>query len=315
MASSGSGVTPNAWKFPHSPPPRNYRSFCKHSVRKARIRRNALAARLHRRPAMLFAAANDVVRMLLAPVCVGCAGVLRRPLAGPVCEDCWLAVAGITPPWCWRCGDALAVAHDSAALCQHCRHTPPPFALARSAGRYDGSLRHIIHAFKYQRRRVIAVRLAALMRRAGVEALDGADAVIPVPLHPWRALQRGFNQADDLCVHLGPPVWRVLRRRRYGPPQAGLTAARRRSNVRGAFAVRTGRILGLLGPAWSRRLRHRTVVLVDDVMTTGTTLEACAEVLLGAGVRSVRVLTVARAAAARPPVPPEPHRLSSGQRQ
>jgi ComF family protein len=174
-------------------------------------------------------------------------------------------------------------------------------ALARSAGLYDGSLRAIVHAFKYRQCRALARPLAALMARAGADVLDGADAVVPVPLHPARAWRRGFNQADDLARALDLPVWRVLRRARHGPPQATLPAARRHGNVRLAFAL--ARLA-----AWraDTRLRNRVVVLVDDVMTTGATLDACAEVLLAAGVRSVRALTAARAVAGRPAPPPPP---------
>jgi len=165
-------------------------------------------------------------------------------------------------------------------------------AMARSAALYEGSLRLILHAFKYGGRRLLAAPLAALMLKASEDLLYGADAVVPVPLHPWRAWRRGFNQADDLACHLGVPVWRVLRRARHGPPQAGLPAAQRHANVRAAFALRRG------PPGW--RLRNRVVVLIDDVMTTGATLEACAAVLRESGARSVRALTVARAAATRP---------------
>ena len=165
-------------------------------------------------------------------------------------------------------------------------------AIARSAARYEGSVRLILHAFKYGGCRLLAAPLAALMRTAAEDWLHDADAVVPVPLHPLRAWRRGFNQADDLARHLGVPVWRALRRARHGPPQAGLPAAQRHANVRAAFAVRRG------PPAW--RLRNRVVVLVDDVMTTGATLEACAAVLRDSGVRSVSALTVARAAATRP---------------
>lgn len=172
--------------------------------------------------------------------------------------------------------------------------------MARSAGIYDGSLRRIIHAFKYERRRLLAEPLGRLMREAGRDVLAGADAVVPVPLHPIRVWQRGFNQADDLACQLGLPVWRALRRCRHGPPQAALPAAQRHGNVRTAYAP-------------SRRFRHRSarahpsiVVLIDDVMTTGATVEACSRVLLEGGVRSVRVLTVARAVAGPRSPPPWP---------
>ena len=244
---------------------------------------------------MLLRSANLLVRVLLAPQCAACHDVLERPLLSPVCPACWRAIPAITPPWCARCGDALASWRASSPLCPRCRRRESGLLIARSAGRYDGSLRLIVHAFKYDGRRALAGPLAALMRTAGADLLAGADAVVPVPLHPWRALKRGFNQADDLARHLGPPVWRVLRRRRLGPPQAGLPAARRHSNVRSAFALNP-----LALTARAARLRNRRVVLIDDVMTTGATLEACGRLLAEAGVRSVAALTAARALAGAP---------------
>jgi ComF family protein len=185
--------------------------------------------------------------------------------------------------------------------------------IARSAGRYEGSLRAIIHAFKYDQRRVLAPALAALVVRACPDWLAEADAVIPVPLHPMRVLQRGFNQADDLARHLGRPVWPALRRRRAGPPQASLPAARRHANVRDAFAL--ARWSAPVGRRWSRLLRDRAVILVDDVMTTGATLEACGRVLRDAGVGTVRALTVARAVTGPRALPPPPPAPSPAQRR
>ena len=249
---------------------------------------------------MLLTAGNALVRVFLAPSCAACDGVLWRPLDSPVCPACWAGIAGVSPPLCARCGDPLNDWRAADPHCPRCRRQPPVFSLARSAGRYEGSLRTIVHAFKYQRRRVLAAPLGALMRDAGSDLLTGADAVVPVPLHPFRSFERGFNQADDLSCALGLPVWRVLRRTRHGPPQAGLPAARRHGNVRGAFALRWGRR--------HARLRNAAVVLVDDVMTTGATANACATVLLEAGVRTVGVLTAARAATPRPAAPPSPRR-------
>jgi ComF family protein len=228
--------------------------------------------RLKNALALLELGGNAALQLFLAPMCAACEAPLTHPLRSPVCPACWRAVARLPAP-----GEAGG---------------PLAFEAARSAGQYEGSLRAIIHAFKYDRRRALAAPLAAMMRDAGAALLEEADAVVPVPLHPWKRLTRGFNQADDLARHLGRPVWRVLRRRRHGPPQAGLPAARRHANVRDAFAARSG------------RLRGATVVLVDDVMTTGATLDACGRVLLAAGARSVRALTVARAAAGRPLPPP-----------
>ena len=156
---------------------------------------------------------------------------------------------------------------------------------------YDGEARAIIHALKYDRRRSLARPLGALLARAGRAVLADADAVIPVPLHPWKRLRRGFNQAADLAATLGLPVRALLWRVRWTPAQAGLSPAARRRNVRGAFAI----------PPWvgaaARRqhLEGRVLVLVDDVMTTAATLDACARVLRQAGAREVRALTLARA--------------------
>lgn len=127
------------------------------------------------------------------------------------------------------------------------------------------------------------------MREAGREWLMHADVVVPVPLHPWRRLRRGFNQADILACALGRPVWRALSRRRLGATQATLTGDERRANVRGAYGV--SRSADSI-----TRARPRAVVLVDDVMTTGATLDACSQVLRDTGVEWIAALTVARAA-------------------
>ncbi len=255
-------------------------------------------------PGGVFAAAsNSVLRAILAPGCAVCDQPLDAPLEGAICRACWRGVPSIAPPICALCGDHLP-AGLVETLCARCSRELPAVALARSAGVYDGSLRHMIHALKYQRRRMIAPWLAARMQRDGQEVLDGADAVVPVPLHAWRHLQRGFNQADDLAMGLGLPVWRALRRHRAGPPQASLPAAQRPANARGAYAL-----------AWCermrpQRLRGAVLVLIDDVMTTGATLNACAGVLRDAGAASVRSLTAARAVAARPPQPQPTRHLS-----
>lgn len=161
-------------------------------------------------------------------------------------------------------------------------------ALARSIGSYEGSLRAIVHALKYDPRRTIARHLAVRMRVAGAAVLADADLAVPVPLHPSRERARGFNQARELARHLGLPMVDALARTRKTPSQADLTAARRHANVRGAFQWRRGDVA------------DSTIVLVDDVSTTGATLNACAAALMDAGAREVRALTAAKAVAERP---------------
>jgi ComF family protein len=160
-----------------------------------------------------------------------------------------------------------------------------------AVGSYDGRMKDIVHALKYDRRRSISPRLGAMMRERGEPLLRDAGCVIPVPLHPRREYRRGFNQAHDLARHLGPPVVPLLKRVVPTRPQIDLPRHERRQNVRDAFAI--GWDGGQPSPS-----SLRVVVLVDDVSTTGATLEACARVLKNAGVGEVRALTAARVVSA-----------------
>jgi ComF family protein len=227
----------------------------------------------------------------VAPRCVACDEPLDEPTSGPVCSRCWRSIHPLTPPLCNRCGDALPswrTASLPLLLCTRCRRGPSHISHARAVGPYEGALRAIVHALKYEGCRSLARPLATLMQERCPSVLAGADVVVPVPLHRSRRLTRGFNQADDLARALGPPISRALRRVRATQPQTSLPAGQRHRNVRDAFAPR---------PA-ARRLSGLTVVLVDDVSTTGATLEACALVLGRQGVREVRALTAARAVTA-----------------
>jgi ComF family protein len=236
---------------------------------------------------------DPVLSVLLAPACAACGQLLEHPTQGPVCESCWQSILPLTPPVCDRCGDPLAAWRTIStplARCPRCRRGQRHVDRARAVGAYDGALRAIVHALKYEGRRSLAQPLAELMRIRGADMLTGADWVVPVPLHHSRRRERGFNQAADLARHLGLPVERALRRHRATRTQTGLPAARRHRNVRGAFALTRGL-------EWRERrggLEGSIVVLVDDVSTTGATLDACARVLKAADVREVRALTAAR---------------------
>jgi ComF family protein len=205
-----------------------------------------------------------LVAVLLAPVCAACRQPLEKPTRGAVCGACWAAIVPTAP--------------------LGCEAVPPFITLATAIGPYEGRLRDIIHALKYDPRSTIAKHLAARMRDAGADVLAGADVAVPVPLHRSRQRRRGFNQARALAVHLGLPVSDALVRARRTESQADLPAERRHANVRGAFAVRRHSVL-----------EDRIVVLVDDVRTTGATLSACASSLIDAGAAEVRALTAAKA--------------------
>jgi ComF family protein len=237
--------------------------------------------------------ADGVLAVVLAPTCAACDAPLEEPTHGPVCRACWSGIAQFTPPLCDRCGDPLPswrVISRAAALCPRCRRRSSSLTCSRAIGPYDGALRAIVHALKYGGRRTVAAKLAALMRVAGSDVLAGSACVIPVPLHRSRRRTRGFNQALELARFLGVPVVEALKRVRRTPSQTDLPAARRHRNVRGAFAIRRG-----------ADVKGLCVVLVDDVSTTGATLEACARVLVAAGAREVRALSAARVVS-RPPV-------------
>ena len=231
--------------------------------------------------------ADAILAVALAPCCAACGELLRHPTRGPVCDSCWRSILPLTPPLCDRCGDPLPtwrVVSVPLACCPRCRRTRRLIDRARAIGAYDGALRAIVHALKYEGRRSLARPLGRLMRERGADVLSGAACVVPVPLHPSRRRQRGFNQAADLARHIGLPVVPALRRVRATATQTGLPAGQRHRNVRDAFAVtRAAR-------AWSGAV----IVLIDDVSTTGATLEACARALKQTGAAEVRALTAAR---------------------
>jgi ComF family protein len=175
--------------------------------------------------------------------------------------------------------------------CGACRARRAPYAYARAAAPFGDVVREALHALKFGGKRAMAVPLGDLLAEAGATLLPAgpADLLVPVPLHPRRQRERGFNQAALLAERVGrvwgrPVMASALVRTMATPPQTELSGEARRRNVRGAFAV-----------VRPRQVAGRRVLLIDDVMTTGATVEACAAPLRGAGAAEVGVLTVARA--------------------
>jgi ComF family protein len=224
-------------------------------------------------------ALDVVLDTVFPPRCAGCGGV-----GDHFCAACRAAVEPVPSPWCTSCG-----ATSRAPRCPDCAADPLPLAAVRSAGLLRGPLRRAVHRLKYGARRTAATALADLLVRPVLElGVLLADAVVvPVPLHPDRRRERGFNQAEALAAPLATALGRTLRpavlRVRATPTQVGLSRAARRTNVRGAFAA-------------AESLGGRTVLLVDDVTTTGSTLGSAAAACLDAGAAAVYGVTLAREA-------------------
>lgn len=227
-----------------------------------------------------------LVDLLFPPRCVGCG-----THGAALCPACAGRLTRLRPPICRRCGDPLG---EPAPRCPACDRHPPPYALARSLASYDGVVRDAIRALKFHGRRDLAAPLGQLLAGHATQTLPGRiDAVVPVPLHPARLAERGFNQAALLAAPVAAalgarPVAGALRRLRQDVPQAALGAAARRDNVAGVFAPGPEAVWG-------------TVLVVDDVFSTGATAAACAQTLTAMGAARVLVLTLARAILTRNP--------------
>lgn len=226
----------------------------------------------------------------LPPLCAACSA----PLAGAdsLCGACWRRVDFIRPPLCDRLGIPLPYAlGEGPELSAAAVAAPPVYGRARAVARFDGVIRDLVHGFKYADRHDARRLFGRWLAGAGAELLAGADLLIPVPLARWRLFNRRYNQAAILAAEVSricgvPSEAMALRRVRSTPSQVGLTPDQRRRNVAGAFRV---------APRQAGRIAGCSIVLVDDVITTGATLDACARALLGAGAVRVDALALALA--------------------
>lgn len=223
----------------------------------------------------------------LPTLCVAC----REPVDGEgVCAECWAKLSFIAPPFCPRLGIPFVYDPGPDMLSMEAISNPPAYARARAAVRYDDVARTLVHALKYQDRTDLAPAMGRWMARAGRDLLDDADVLVPVPLHWRRAWRRRYNQSGALARVIerqtGVKVAsEALKRIRPTEQQIGLSRPQRASNVQGAFKV---------APFRQNLIAGRRVVLIDDVLTSGATVDACARALLRAKAASVDVLVFAR---------------------
>ena len=204
--------------------------------------------------------------------------------------EAWGRISFIEAPFCETCGGPFEREPGAGARCGACAARPPAFDRGRAACLYDEGARDLILKLKHADRTDLAALFARWLARAAADILPEADAILPVPLHPTRLLARRYNQTAEIARPLarlaGRPYFAdALRRTRATPSQGGKSADGRRRNVAAAFTVPEG---------WRRRVAGRRLLLIDDVLTTGATLEGCARALKAAGAAGVDVAVVAR---------------------
>lgn len=231
--------------------------------------------------------------VLLPPACLKCRAAVDKQ--GALCATCWRSLHFLEAPLCSKCGVPLESVTPSDRECGACIADPPLFSRARAALAYDDESRSLITLFKYADRTDLADSFASWMARAGQDLIAECDILTPVPLHRWRLLMRRFNQAGMLAHAIGRRAGRrvipdLLIRTRPTPPQVGLSFEGRRRNVAQAFRLRDRYVSAIIGAR---------VLLIDDVLTTGATVEACAKLLSRAGAAQVDVVTLARVVAPR----------------
>ncbi|MEK1886782.1 MAG: ComF family protein [Phyllobacterium sp.] len=239
---------------------------------------------------------RQISGLLFPPVCSGCERLVAEP--GSLCGSCWSNVRFIEKPYCPVLGTPFSHDLGSEIVSAEAIADPPPFGRARSVAVHEGVIAEMVHRLKYNDRTDLGPWMARWMLRAGVELLDGCDIIVPVPLHARRFWFRRFNQSAELARHLARTGGKAfdpdaLRRVKPTKQQVGLGMNARRLNMSDAFKV---------PEAQEIKVKGRSVLLIDDVYTTGATVKAASRALLRGGASRVDVLTFSRALSKELPV-------------
>lgn len=233
---------------------------------------------------------NGLADVIFPPQCMACGAVLREQKSS-FCPDCFSQIEFIRSPLCVLCGQPFSEPGENDHMCGSCLLRAPAFSVARALGQYEKVLMDVIHRFKYGGKISLGERLGEFMADFSYPSLAIADysLIMPVPLHPRRLRQRGFNQAVVLTREISRRFslrldFMSLQRVVFTEPQVGLGKEMRELNIRGAFHV-----------VDSGRVKGEKIILVDDVYTTGSTVKECARILMENKAEQVAVLTLARA--------------------
>jgi ComF family protein len=236
----------------------------------------------------------QLVSGLFPTRCDICSGQQKDYFVGSVCRRCLEGIRPCELPYCSRCGRIFSSETlgelKGGFLCRRCLSRTSSLSMVRAFGVYDGAMRKLIHSYKYNGRVFLAGFLSRKLWESflGKEIFCGVQGIVPVPLHRRREKARGFNQSEAVARGLAgrlhcEMLHAVVRRTRDTAPQAGLSLRARKRNVRGAFEVKS-----------TKRIEGKCLLLIDDVVTTGATMEECGKVLLRGGAAEVRGICVAR---------------------
>jgi len=232
---------------------------------------------------------RSAVNLLFPPLCMACRTNVSE--AGALCPSCWHKIQFLDGPMCDCCGLPFEIDPGGVTLCATCHAQRPAFDKARAVMRYDEHSRGPILALKHADRLELSPAFGRWLDRGGRAVVTECHVIMPVPLHPVRLWTRRYNQSAELARALArqakkPVDFSTLLRNRHTPSQGAMPSARaRRRNMRGAFRI---------SPSHKSAIAGRNVLLVDDVLTTGATVDACARVLKRAGAAKVFVLALAR---------------------
>ncbi|WP_371218649.1 ComF family protein [Orientia tsutsugamushi] len=219
--------------------------------------------------------------------CLTCEQLIQSALPAGLCSTCWNKINFITLPFCQKCGRVLPYDYGDDVICLKCCHTEPNYELARALLIFNEDSKFLIHAFKYYDKPLIAMMLAQLLYVRYQYNILSADYIIPVPIHRFKLLLRGYNQAQVLGKYLSdiaklPIKSNILIKYKWTKSQTKLTKKERIKNISGSFRINNSEII-----------KNKKIILLDDVVTTGTTVNLCTKLLKNAGAKSVFVLCIA----------------------